>query len=689
MKQPTLFGLGNTTNFVEELQAKYAINYETAKRAHYWTSHASEQRGKQEVEGFKQAIAEYFEKLRQNSVIPQAEWEADFEHFVSEMHKRETSLLVKRSSLASTFVTGGSKFPHRQQKKRNDYNQALNENIEWRRWAFNKLMNKVTAKTAIKTGASDALRQLEAKRDALKKELANLKNRPHPSYKGDYLRRQIKDAEKRIEIEQRLQKDAAQGVKEYEFNGGRIEGNAAINRWQVFFDTKPDAGMIANLKQNGFKWSPSNQAWQRFYHTTSLEKLKWVLGDIYPKPKVEESREAEEIINFDDFTPEESDKDYVLAIAKYEGYELLNTPLSALDGLSQQEQKTYKALIQDFVDEIAKDINLYAKTFGINKNSLDYDYEELKKIARIVDYLADKYKSQGIQIMVAPDKLNPSNNVNTHVRITLPNARYTFDVQHVLPQVAYSMGIKKPQPNFGANAALSPETWKNLEALKKYTNNKSFSFERAVHTIPGGYFASNGHMAVFIADESAKEYISDRPMDDYMKGNLFEVLLLHENYIGTLLNLKQLERFKGIPPTHPYDVQRHRILINGFALYVSGVTLNLFVKSIKEFIVKRANNTPVYLYGGKDRIITTTVPPDVNLVDALKSKKYDFSLMNTSIAMRKDEYITYDTLNHLITTADATGIVDIYDSQFEIPARIAKHATAKLAAVKLSIGDLF
>jgi hypothetical protein len=128
-----------------------------------------------------------------------------------------------------------------------------------------------------------------------------------------YLRKSIFNLENKIFKQNKLDKEAAEGVKEYEFNGGTIVGNAAIDRWQVFFDRKPDAGMIAKLKQNGFKWSPSNKAWQRFYHTTSIKTLEWVLGKMYLKSKDDDESSDTEPLN----------KDYALAIAKYEGYELL------------------------------------------------------------------------------------------------------------------------------------------------------------------------------------------------------------------------------------------------------------------------------------------------------------------------------------------------------------------------------
>jgi len=49
----------------------------------------------------------------------------------------------------------------------------------------------------------------------------------------------------------------------WEFAGGRAEINEAENRLQLRFDEKPSESQRAQLKSNGFKWAPSQEAWQR------------------------------------------------------------------------------------------------------------------------------------------------------------------------------------------------------------------------------------------------------------------------------------------------------------------------------------------------------------------------------------------------------------------------------------------
>jgi hypothetical protein len=47
------------------------------------------------------------------------------------------------------------------------------------------------------------------------------------------------------------------------FAGGRAEVNEGENRLQLFFDDKPSQEQRDILRKNGFKWAPSQGAWQR------------------------------------------------------------------------------------------------------------------------------------------------------------------------------------------------------------------------------------------------------------------------------------------------------------------------------------------------------------------------------------------------------------------------------------------
>lgn len=52
-------------------------------------------------------------------------------------------------------------------------------------------------------------------------------------------------------------------------------------RYQIIFDGKPDAEIRTLLKSNGFKWAPSQGAWQRQITANG----KWTLKKVVEKLK--------------------------------------------------------------------------------------------------------------------------------------------------------------------------------------------------------------------------------------------------------------------------------------------------------------------------------------------------------------------------------------------------------------------
>ena len=62
------------------------------------------------------------------------------------------------------------------------------------------------------------------------------------------------------------------------FNGGKIIDNVEANRIQILFDEKPDAGIRTELKRAGFRWAPSNSAWQAFRNPRSMARAKEIIG---------------------------------------------------------------------------------------------------------------------------------------------------------------------------------------------------------------------------------------------------------------------------------------------------------------------------------------------------------------------------------------------------------------------------
>ncbi len=81
---------------------------------------------------------------------------------------------------------------------------------------------------------------------------------PYPSYMLSNNNANIHRVEQRISD----LKNRAEFVG-WEFPGGRAEVNEGENRLQLFFDEKPTEDQRRELKSGGFRWAPSQGAWQR------------------------------------------------------------------------------------------------------------------------------------------------------------------------------------------------------------------------------------------------------------------------------------------------------------------------------------------------------------------------------------------------------------------------------------------
>ena len=86
---------------------------------------------------------------------------------------------------------------------------------------------------------------------------------PFPSYHLSSVRQRLKTAKERLEEYHKRKASGQESGKGMKFEGGEIVKNAELNRLQIIFDYIPDEEIRTALKQNGFRWSPSNKAWQR------------------------------------------------------------------------------------------------------------------------------------------------------------------------------------------------------------------------------------------------------------------------------------------------------------------------------------------------------------------------------------------------------------------------------------------
>jgi len=69
-------------------------------------------------------------------------------------------------------------------------------------------------------------------------------------------------------------------AEDVEGEGYRVIENTDITRIQIVFDAKPDADVRTILKRNGFRWAPSQDAWQRHLNNNGRHAVKQVLRSL-------------------------------------------------------------------------------------------------------------------------------------------------------------------------------------------------------------------------------------------------------------------------------------------------------------------------------------------------------------------------------------------------------------------------
>lgn len=85
----------------------------------------------------------------------------------------------------------------------------------------------------------------------------------------------IKATEDRIKVLERKNENQQSGENQvFELSGVKIEINHAADRIQVFYDERPDAQTILDLKRRAFKWSPTNKCWQRKITANALSDTR-------------------------------------------------------------------------------------------------------------------------------------------------------------------------------------------------------------------------------------------------------------------------------------------------------------------------------------------------------------------------------------------------------------------------------
>lgn len=162
-----------------------------------------------------------------------------------------------------------NKFIAKEEKLMSEYNDIIN--IEDKIWSI------VNGDKIIKSSDPEALNKLKEKLRLAEEEHQGYKDyninarkekkETLSSYVLQNSNGRIKAIKDRIaHLERLAAKAEAIPVEERttETNGIKVIDNIEANRLQIIFPGKPDANTRTELKKHGFRWCPTNSAWQRY-----------------------------------------------------------------------------------------------------------------------------------------------------------------------------------------------------------------------------------------------------------------------------------------------------------------------------------------------------------------------------------------------------------------------------------------
>lgn len=277
----------------------YTINEEAARRANDMNSFRDYKAGSATAEYRRMvdAATELAERQKQR-VDPMYHEKIDrlLEIYCRKLAENMNASYSIEARCPSVLISGGGNFPVRKKEKQN---AARDRNLE--EWNYIQgLLDKIRSvgTGGISSDDPQAVEKLEAKLATLEKhqemmkaanaairmkdpakgdaKLAELGYTPediaklrapdfcgrigYPAYELQNNNANIRRIRGRIA---ELKKRTESTPEGWEFDGGRVVVNTAENRLQIIFDGKPNADIRTELKGEGFRWAPSQGAWQR------------------------------------------------------------------------------------------------------------------------------------------------------------------------------------------------------------------------------------------------------------------------------------------------------------------------------------------------------------------------------------------------------------------------------------------
>ncbi len=295
----------------------YAINEAAAKTAHSMMSVRDYQKGSKtaEYQGYVNKAYDLADKVAE--ARPD---EAERVYALAERYSRKMAENMNDSSrigmmCPSVMVSGAGNFPVKKKEKQNAAADRNHQQFQEIQGILAKMESILHGKGIIKSDDDRAIEKLEEKLEGLKEnqeamKAANKALRMKDAEKGNealrdmgYSDDQIKELREpdfcgrigfpdyalqnnnanihRIEGRiKELKATKARGTQETECKFFKIVRNVEEMRLQLIFEGKPEPEVRDVLKSNGFRWAPSQSAWQRHLNGNSEYSLNRVIEQL-------------------------------------------------------------------------------------------------------------------------------------------------------------------------------------------------------------------------------------------------------------------------------------------------------------------------------------------------------------------------------------------------------------------------
>lgn len=300
----------------------FSINESSARAAHNMMSMRDYSEGSTTA-GYRSAVDKAYDLA--DKVAEKRPEEAERAYRLAERYsKKMAEYYNKESSIGmmcpSVMISGAGNFPTKKKEKQVaawDRNRQFYTEVQG---ILGKIENILYGREIIKSDDERAIEKLEEKLEDMKNlqermRAANKAIRLKDTEAGDDLLREMGYSEEAIKelrkpdfcgrvgypdyalsnnnanihrVEERLKSLKAtkeRGSSEQEYETFKVVENTEAMRYQIIFDGKPDEEIRSLLKSNGFKWAPSQGAWQRkitangkFALNRVVEKLKEMEG---------------------------------------------------------------------------------------------------------------------------------------------------------------------------------------------------------------------------------------------------------------------------------------------------------------------------------------------------------------------------------------------------------------------------